>query len=287
MKVGLCRHTQVPEPGPAGNTGSHEGQGRWTVRERPFHYLGGGLEEWFSADYFFTWCLKLDFFFTHQLKPDFFFTKNWKSDYFFIVMFQVKDIHIIFRSWGKIIFFATYQSKKIFSTYRLGQIIFFGQKQRQIIFSKTLPAPPPQIMKWSLPYNTVCDGQTHHCIRLRRRGLRLAVREVERESSQPRGLAHDHTSGNDGGARRKPAAFPYILGPEYAEFPTSFKSPSSPPGGDTTWSPREAKQKSMNATTLAEQGAAQVNSGKEMSIMSATSWNSGAFSRRLRCKMSL
>ena len=105
--------------------------------------IWGGLEELFSADYFFTWCLKLDFFFTHQLKPDFFFTKNWKSDYFFIVMFQVKDIHIIFRVEARLFFFAAYQSKKIFSTYRLGQIIFFGQKQRQIIFSKTLPAPPP------------------------------------------------------------------------------------------------------------------------------------------------
>ena len=74
-------------------------------------------------------------------------------------MFQVKDIHIAcphniaapvlrlrlfyFQGWGRIIFFATYQRKKIFSTYRLGQIIFLGQKQRQIIFLKTLPAPPP------------------------------------------------------------------------------------------------------------------------------------------------
>ena len=120
------------------------------VRERPFHYLGGGLEELFSADYFFTWCLKLDFFFTHQLKPDFFFTKNWKSDYFFIVMFQVKDIHIIFRVEARLFFLQHIKAKKFFQHTGWAKLFFFGQKQRQIIFSKTLPAPP-QIMKWSLP----------------------------------------------------------------------------------------------------------------------------------------
>ena len=31
----------------------------------------------------------------------------------------------------------------MFSTYRLGQIIFFSQTQRQVIFSKGLPAPLP------------------------------------------------------------------------------------------------------------------------------------------------
>ena len=123
-----------------------------TLRERPFHYLGGGgLEELFSADYFFTWCLKLDFFFTHQLKPDFFFHKELKVRLFFYSHVSSQRYSHYFQGWGKIIFFATYQSKKFFSTYRLGQIIFFRQKQRQIIFSKTLPAPP-QIMKWSLPY---------------------------------------------------------------------------------------------------------------------------------------
>ena len=37
---------------------------------------GGGLEDLFSADYFFHLMFKAGFFFTHQLKPDFFFTKN-------------------------------------------------------------------------------------------------------------------------------------------------------------------------------------------------------------------
>ena len=42
------------------------------LRERPFHYLGGGLEDLFSADYFFHLMFKAGFFFTYQLKPDFF-----------------------------------------------------------------------------------------------------------------------------------------------------------------------------------------------------------------------
>ena len=50
-------------------------------------------------------------------------------------------------------FFCNISKQKIFSTYRLGQIIFFSQKQDHIIFSKSLA--PPQIMKWPLP--NYCD----------------------------------------------------------------------------------------------------------------------------------
>ena len=100
---------------------------------------------------------KAGFFFHTPVEARFFFHKELKVRLFFYSHVSSQRYSHYFQGWGKIIFFATYQSKKIFSTYRLGQIIFFGQKQRQIIFSKTLPAPPPQIMKWSLPYQWSCN----------------------------------------------------------------------------------------------------------------------------------
>ena len=115
------------------------------LRERPFHYLGGGLEELFSADYFFTWCLKLDFFFTHQLKPDFFFTKNWKSDYFFMVMFQVKDIYIftLFSGLRQDYFFCNISKQKKFFNVQAGPNYFFWPKAAPDYFFKNSSSPPP------------------------------------------------------------------------------------------------------------------------------------------------
>ena len=116
----------------------------FVLRERPFHYLGGGLEELFSADYFFTWCLKLDFFFTHQLKPDFFFTKNWKSDYFFIVMFQVKDIHIIFRVEARLFFLQHIKAKKFFQRTGWAKLFFLAKSSTRLFFQKLFQPPPPR-----------------------------------------------------------------------------------------------------------------------------------------------
>ena len=113
------------------------------VRERPFHYLGGAGRVVFSR-LFFHLMFKAGFFFHTPVEARFFFHKELKVRLFFYSHVSSQRYSHYFQGWGKIIFFATYQSKKIFSTYRLGQIIFFGQKQRQIIFSKTLPAPPPR-----------------------------------------------------------------------------------------------------------------------------------------------
>ena len=57
-------------------------------------------------------------------------------------MFQVKDIHIIFRVEARL-FFCNISKQKNFFNVQAGPNYFFGQKQRQIIFSKSLPAPPP------------------------------------------------------------------------------------------------------------------------------------------------
>ena len=103
---------------------------------------GGGLEELFSADYFFTWCLKLDFFFTHQLKPDFFFTKNWKLDYFFIVMFQVKDIHIIFRVEARLFFLQHIKAKKFFQRTGWAKLFFLAKSSARLFFQKLFQPPP-------------------------------------------------------------------------------------------------------------------------------------------------
>ena len=131
---------------------------RWLCKHHDLgsdHFIiwggGGGWKTCFQQIIFFTWCLKLDFF-SHTSWSQIFFSQRIESQIFFYSHVSSQRYSHYFQGWGKITFFATYQSKTIFSTYRLGQIIFFGQKQRQIIFSKSLPAPPPQIMKWSLPY---------------------------------------------------------------------------------------------------------------------------------------
>ena len=113
------------------------------IRERPFHYLGGGAGRVVFSRLFFHLMFKAGFFFHTPVEARFFFHKELKVRLFFYSHVSSQRYSHYFQGWGKIIFFATYQSKKIFSTYRLGQIIFLGQKQRQIIFSKTLPAPPP------------------------------------------------------------------------------------------------------------------------------------------------
>ena len=112
--------------------------------------LGGGLEDLFSADYFFHLMFKAGFFFTHQLKPDFFFTKNWKSDYFFIVMFQVKDIHIIFRVEARLFFLQHIKAKKFFQRTGWAKLFFLAKSSARLFFQKVFH-PPPQIMKWLLP----------------------------------------------------------------------------------------------------------------------------------------
>ena len=96
-----------------------------------------------SSDYFFQLMLKLDFFLTHHMKPDFFFYKELK------VRFKKKkqsclvdssfcpSVHPI-----DFFFFGNIESKKkIFQHTGCDQIILFSQKQRQIIFSKSLPHP--------------------------------------------------------------------------------------------------------------------------------------------------
>ena len=113
------------------------------IRERPFHYLGGGAGRVVFSRLFFHLMFKAGFFFQTPVEARFFFHKELKVRLFFYSHVSSQRYSHYFQGWGKIIFFATYQSKKFFSTYRLGQTIFFGQKQRQIIFSKTLPAPPP------------------------------------------------------------------------------------------------------------------------------------------------
>ena len=40
--------------------------------ERPFHYEGGGLEDFFPSRLFLLVDVKAGFFFIHHLKPDFF-----------------------------------------------------------------------------------------------------------------------------------------------------------------------------------------------------------------------
>ena len=139
-------------------------------RERPFHYLGGGLEELFSADYFFTWCLRLDFFFTHQLEPDFF-SQRIESQIIFYSHVSSQRYSHYFQGWGKIIFFATYQSKKIFQRTGWAKLFFWAKSSARLFFQK-LFQPPPQIMKWSLPYSTprldyvtLCwwDSHGQHC----------------------------------------------------------------------------------------------------------------------------
>ena len=104
---------------------------------------GGGLEDFFSADYFISVDVKDGIFFHTPSKARFCFTKNGMSGFFLIVMLGRQLFLPLCRFDRLFSFFATYQSKKKFSTYNLGQIIFFSQKQRQIIFSKTLPTPPP------------------------------------------------------------------------------------------------------------------------------------------------
>ena len=117
--------------------------------------LSGGAGRVVFSRLFFHLMFKAGFFFHTPVEARFFFHKELKVRLFFYSHVSSQRYSHYFQGWGKIIFFATYQSKKIFSTYRLGQIIFWGQKQRQIIFSKTLPAPP-QIMKWSLPKGKHC-----------------------------------------------------------------------------------------------------------------------------------
>ena len=89
--------------------------------------------------------LKLGFIFHTSFEAKFMFYKELKVRFLkYFLIFRV-EARLFFNSqgWGQIICFATYQSKKIVLTYRLGQIIFFNQKQRQMIFSKTLPAFSP------------------------------------------------------------------------------------------------------------------------------------------------
>ena len=83
--------------------------------------------------------LKLHFSFTHHLKPDFW-HKNLK-----VLIFRVEAslFFFIFEDEARLCF-PTYQSKKKISTYRLGQIFFFSQKQRHTIFSKSSSPPPPK-----------------------------------------------------------------------------------------------------------------------------------------------
>ena len=108
------------------------------ITERPFHYLGE-LELFFFSRLFFSVHVKAGFFFTYHLKPDFFFTKHWRSDFFLIVML------------GRQLFLPLCQSDNYFfflqlskPTYTGWVKVFFWPMQRQIIFSKTLPAPPPR-----------------------------------------------------------------------------------------------------------------------------------------------
>ena len=105
------------------------------------------------ADYFFQLMLKLDIFHT-PFEARFFLHRELKVRFFSnsVLIFRVEARFVLIFRVRQDYFFATYQNKKHFSTYRLGQIIVFSHKQGQIIFSKSLPAPPPlQIMKWSLP----------------------------------------------------------------------------------------------------------------------------------------
>ena len=70
-----------------------------------------------------------------------------------------RQLFLPLRQFDILFFFATYQSKKKYFNIQAGPNVlfcFFSQKQRQIIFSKSLPAPS-QIMKWSLPK----EGRMH------------------------------------------------------------------------------------------------------------------------------
>ena len=65
-------------------------------------------------------------------------------------MFQVKDIHIIFRVEARFFFLQHIKAKKFFQ--RTGWAkLFFWPKAAPDYFFKNSSSPPPQIMKWSLP----------------------------------------------------------------------------------------------------------------------------------------
>ena len=118
----------------------------WSLGSDHFIIWGGGAGRVVFSRLFFHLMFKAGFFFHTPVWSQIFFSQRIESQIIFLFFYShvsSQRYSHYFQGWGKIIFFATYQSKKIFSTYRLGQIIFFGQKQRQIIFSKTLPAPPP------------------------------------------------------------------------------------------------------------------------------------------------
>ena len=95
--------------------------------------------------------LKLDFFFTHHLKPDFVFTKKLRSDLFFWIVMLGRQLFLPLCRFHRFFFFATYESKHFFNI-QTGPNYFFSQKQREIIFSKSLPVSPPQKQwnGWSL-----------------------------------------------------------------------------------------------------------------------------------------
>ena len=112
------------------------------LRERPFHYLGGAGRVVFSR-LFFHLMFKAGFFFHTPVEARFFFHKELKVRLFFYSHVSSQRYSHYFQGWGKIIFFATYQSKQIFSTYRLGQIIFFWPKAAPDYFFKNSSSPPP------------------------------------------------------------------------------------------------------------------------------------------------
>ena len=68
-------------------------------------------------------------------------------------MFQVKDIHIIFRVEARLFFWQHIKAKKFFQRTGWAKLFFWAKSSARLFFQK-LFQPPPQIMKWSLPYGT-------------------------------------------------------------------------------------------------------------------------------------
>ena len=78
-------------------------------------------------------------------------------------MFQVKDIHIIFRVEARLFFLQHIKAKKFFQCTGWANYFFWPKAAPDYFFKKS-SSPPPQIMKWSLP-NRILNHHHWDCER--------------------------------------------------------------------------------------------------------------------------
>ena len=120
------------------------------LRERPFHYLGGGPGRLFQQ-IIFSVDVKAGFFFTHHLKPDFF-SQELKVRLFFSIVMLGRQLFLPVCQSDRFFFFAQrIKAKKFFQYTGWAKLIFSAKSSARLFFKKS--SRPPPIMKWSLPYS--------------------------------------------------------------------------------------------------------------------------------------